>query len=498
MSTGTTSKTREIWDDFRSVFFSLNAWGWFVVVTHITLSYKFSHLWRLQTVIALVYAAGLKKVYDTYVYNFMASDRFQRNHEECPSNSRLPASQTAIDERIRAQIPSKRKTLAPDFNSGKRGADDATHTKRSLPRWTIRQSVSRRLSKEAPGKLNMDHVELTCIQFMSAYIMIVPSVLMCQVFNLVKLAIRKWLHGKGLLLPKPCDYEIAVGKMCLETMHAIHYLTKKPDEHVAVFAFDTLPYPVKNEIKIAQLFTIDIDLDSKRMVKAMLDERKLTASETFSFLCFLLPFHEHPKVHALANWGVNTLSKDSYVRWNSCVTVMYNYFGFTTFTQATQAWQDLGVIGVECQIVQDILELGVQEGIPPHARVVELRQYSSFVNFIVGVRNGFLNEFSKRKDDLTKIDGEGLFGGTVLHSLDHQMFETTVEDPLWIDHTHEEFGQLAAIAQVARVGFSTDLPLLPFNRKFSNAPHSFYQTVYRTAYRINPWFADRMDTCIIK
>jgi len=96
------------------------------------------------------------------------------------------------------------------------------------------------------------------------------------------------------------------------------------------------------------------------------------------------------------------------------------------------------------------------------------------------------------------IDGEALFACTVLHGLDHTMYTTQIKDCLWVDADHKEFGFMAECVQMVFEGFSKDLPLLPFNRRFQNARHPFYKAVYEGARTLNPWLADRMDTCIIK
>jgi len=61
------------------------------------------------------------------------------------------------------------------------------------------------------------------------------------------------------------------------------------------------------------LFAVDIDLDTKRFVKAKLDDLSLSlslslnAKETLTLI--LLWFNtigpQHVKIHAMANWGVN-------------------------------------------------------------------------------------------------------------------------------------------------------------------------------------------------
>ena len=45
---------------------------------------------------------------------------------------------------------------------------------------------------------------------------------------------------------------------------------------------------------------------------------------------------------------------------------------------------------------------------------------------------------------------------------------------------------------------SDDLPCVLFAREFRDAPMAFHQEVYRVGRQIDPFLADRMQTCIIK
>ena len=73
-----------------------------------------------------------------------------------------------------------------------------------------------------------------------------------------------------------------------------------------------------------------------------------------------------------------------------------------------------------------------------------------------------------------------------------------VPDALLLDETHPRFGGMAEIAAFTRAGFSDDLPLLAFRRKFASMRHPFYRKIYSIAATIDRQYADMMDTCIIK
>ena len=110
-----------------------------------------------------------------------------------------------------------------------------------------------------------------------------------------------------------------------------------------------------------------------------------------------------------------------------------------------------------------------------------------------------MKEFAKHKaKEFPGVQGEALFTGTVLHSLDHLYAELAIEDELWLDINDARFGVMAQICRIVRAGFVSDLPCLTFHKSFKNSGHPFYEAVYEKAAKIDKYLADNMDTCIIK
>ena len=121
----------------------------------------------------------------------------------------------------------------------------------------------------------------------------------------------------------------------------IHYYarTKKDSDlgYIAGFFFADFPYVDGNcDYKVADLFAVDIDLDTNKFIKAKMDDIDLTASETLILLWFNTIGAQHVKLHSMANWGVNNddavKETNSFLHRNSVVTVIYNYFGYSTFS----------------------------------------------------------------------------------------------------------------------------------------------------------------------
>jgi len=177
---------------------------------------------------------------------------------------------------------------------------------------------------------------------------------------------------------------------------------------------------------------------------------------------------------------------------------MYNHFGKSTFPRLAAFWARYGVSKYDFSNIGSVFDFGLATGVAYHGKTRQLQQHSELADFVIKVRNSFLNAFQEHKNDLKGIDGEAMFIGTILHSLDHTLMEWNLEDPLWLDVDSPDFGLMAEVGRFVRVGFVPDLPGLLFEKRFKDAPHKFYRTVYAHAARINRRFADHMDTCIIK
>lgn len=109
-----------------------------------------------------------------------------------------------------------------------------------------------------------------------------------------------------------------------------------------------------------------------------------------------------------------------------------------------------------------------------------------------------MNQFHIYKKSFPGVNGEAMFVGTIIHSLEHTMAHRNLEDPLWLNSEDPKFGLMAQIGQIVKVGFVADLPGLYFHKRFKGSKHPFYEAVYEKAARINQDLADNMDTCIIK
>lgn len=367
------------------------------------------------------------------------------------------------------------------------------------------------MGEEPAEKLHMDHVYIKYIDLLWGYIFIGPCSHLLMLKGTFILKLRICLIKRGLWRYKKCDdVERLVGTLCLEGSQVIHYFAKTKDNsklgNIAGFFFADFPY-IDNDLnyKIADLFAVDIDLNTKRFVKAKLDNVDLTADDALILLWFNAISAQHVKVHAMANWGVNChpsiKSTNPFLYQNSVVTTIYNFFGYSGFSGYFKTWEKQGFLTdgwFEQQSFIKCCNHGIDHGIGQHGNIIDLVPHSRFVNFIVRLRATFMDQFAKHKTDFPGIDGEALFVGTIIHSLDHTFQEWNLTDPLWLNIDNPKFGKMAELGRIVRIGFVEDVPFLYFNKRFKGSNHPFYKTVYEKAAKIDKELADVMDTCIIK
>ena len=439
----------------------------------------------------------------------LRDDRYERWQEKCPSNSQKPLerSENETTNLILSAVAKRRPSIVDDINAApKFPRESAELSKRSHASPVIRPSGPsgpKNLSKETHrnSTQDMDHVRIKFIDYLWASVFVGPNAVFLWVTGILWLIVRQILHKRGWISPKPCDPRRVVGQLVLESMEAMHFTCERKEGEDKIATFCWTNFPLLNAdgtVTYADLFTVDINLSTKLMTKAKLDERTLTAWETITLIYFNSVFVSHPKIHAYANWGVNDNIPNSFVRRMSVTTVLYNYYGYTVFKQLAALWYSLGLCKQNYYNIEEVINHGMKEGVFRHSNLRKFVKHSTLVSFVMKVRNGFMNAFRKYREELHGIDGEALFIGTIIHSLDHSFLEWNLEDPLWLDSDSKDFGAMAELCRFARVGFVPDLPALLFRTRYKDSPHPFYQEVYHHAARIDKTLADHMDACIVK
>ena len=321
--------------------------------------------------------------------------------------------------------------------------------------------------------------------------------------GLAKMVFRRWLKAKGIIKGRPASTEVTVAKLILETTLAAYFLDSTEDEDgnlIGRFVWVDIPvFYAGDRMRIFERLTIVIDLTNHRWLSTqLLGHGPVSARDTLCLMGFILVVPTHVKMHSYANWAVDLESKNAFVRRMSVITVMYNYFGFSSSTGTMALVHKAGLATSAYAEIKTCFVKGINSGMHNHAAIRSLASYSDFVKFIIHIRRKFLHCFAKYTEDFPSISGEALFIGTVLHGLDHTMMAKMVKDPLWAEAEDPVFQNCAEVLQIVRAGFVDDLPFIAFNHKYKNAGHPFYREMYKFAATVNQQMADSMDCCIIK
>lgn len=446
-----------------------------------------------------------------FVYNkhnqHFGGKRLAREHEDCPTSTMLEPPEVKKWKRNQERVLAMSELHEENFGS----CELLEHVK-EVNHDRLVHSKFRHIDTDKKAKaevLDMDHVYLNFPQFLWAFTFIGPFSYLLWVRNVYMLRLRVFLQKKGIVKMKPIDYEKVVATLCLEQSQAIHYFAKTGKDsklgNIAGFFFADFPHVNnKGEIEIANLFAVDICLDTHKMVKCKLDDEHLSAKEALILLWYNTIAAQHVKLHAMGNWGVNMDDNvkvlNPFLHQSSLVSVIYNYFGFSCFNGYMNLWKKQGLLSPQWdpQSLQKSFIHGVKENIWQHAHIMELAPHSDFIKFVIRIRSVFHTEFKKNKKVFPGVDAEGLFTGTILHSLDHALMEWNLDDPLWLDVDDPRYGLMAEIGRIVRVGFVPEVPGFYFNRKWYNTGHPFYEAVYQHAVTVNKKFANAMDTCICR
>ena len=305
----------------------------------------------------------VSRCYILWLTEFGQGGRFFRSHQKCPSNKRLPP------------VGQKKK-------------------KKEL----------RRLSSfdtKVADTLDMDHIHLPFHYFLWGMTFIWPLVVFQGVRGLITLRLRSGLQH--WIKPKPFDPAKVCHDFCLYGAMAIYFIGFN-ENGTARFFFGDLPIINKDGLIRIKKLRVDIDLKTKRLHSAALDEKSnLSAKEVLILLSFYVAFANHVKIHAVANWAVQVEKsgeKTSFLSRNSIATVMYNYFGYRGFVDQFSTFQAMGLLSPDLQskVVTESFDHAIMSGVHEHSSVTKLFKYSSFVRFIVKTRTIFIREFNKHHD----------------------------------------------------------------------------------------------------
>jgi len=396
----------------------------------------------------------------------------------------------------------------------KSASGSVSHDARTAPRLETSELGNHlnALQVEEASTLVMSKLHVPLWDYLWVWLFVAPNATWLWATGVVTLLVRQWLEKRGLIKRTYFSAPQVAAQLVLEQMQIIYYVRtehrflswRKDKAPIGVFVWEKFPALDENgQYKVYTEMRIELDLAGKRFYQGWLKHQSgelepLSADQAVIMIWFDTISATHVKLHAYANWATNVSVPMKFAKRNSVITVMYNYFGYETFPRLARMWRDTGVAKKDFTRITDVFDHGVAHGVPKHPRLKEMTQHSQLANFVVKTRNNFLNLYSDYRAEFLAMDGEAMFIGTVLHSLDHSLMSWNLLDPLWLNVDDPKFGICAEIGRFVRVGFVDDLPFISFAKRYRDAPHPFYQAVYKQAKGINKRLADHMDTCIIK
>jgi len=386
------------------------------------------------------------------------------------------------------------------------------------------------------GILDFDHIQLPFLDFLWGRIMITfPFIVtVCwEIFSFgsyrasfLRVYTRRFFEKIGILtplnLPDPSE---SFAKFILGTSVSIFYqgpLRHQKDGSVeATFIIEDAAIPKGVGGVEYGRFEAVVDVSKKRLVRAsytpMVGPHGLLKRETIQMtpadaLLFIVSesiSHVHSQMHSWANWGVSTCSRNPFVARMSKISVIYNHMGSEGAPCAIDLIHTVGItkfVNYETwNGKRDLYSHGeqrkgllsrVQRHPNHHANIADLMPYSPFISFVINVRNFFMQEFKKYENtDFAGIHPEALFLGTVLHGIEHE--NAFLVDINEFRATMEYFAPLEEVVVTVHQ-LADGCHWFPFPYKFKDAPHPFYQAVYKFAKSLDPNMADLMDACIIR
>jgi len=401
-----------------------------------------------------------------------------------------------------------------DFANRRKTQYDAPPKRRNATESADNTEDSQDIHK--PGRKDMDSLYIGFFDFVFYLLLIIPSQQFVFWREFVSLNLRRFIHSnvkslRGTRFLKHWDPKVIGGRMLLETSEMIYLVHIRTSEDGCITGHyewtDFMYVTNTGELKKADRVTMEIDLQTKLLVAAHLDDQELSACEAVQLLAMHVATVMHPVLHTYSNWGIDVHHPDPFVRRMGKVTIIYNYLGSTWFPRSTlpflTRWGYLfepshQSAGQVADNMKQILHSEWLKGLPSHHACAQLVPYSTLARFITKLCKSFGEIFDKYGEEFEEIERDAMFTGTVLHSLDHTMFTKVLEDPMWLFLDDTEFSASGKIAAFANACLSRDLPGLLFDKRFKDASHPFYKEVYEEAKLINPELADLIDTCIIK
>ena len=184
--------------------------------------------------VAIAYGMLAYNVFTQYEKEF-GGKRLSRQHDECPTSSKLEPPDVRNWKSNQQQVLENSKLHPTNFASCELLRDVAKVNHDRLV------YAPRKSDKSKADVLDMDHIYVNYFQLLWAFTFVGPFSYLLWKKGVTMLRLRVFLAKIGMVKKKPVDLEALVGKLVLEQSQAIHYFatTKKDSKlgNIAGFFF---------------------------------------------------------------------------------------------------------------------------------------------------------------------------------------------------------------------------------------------------------------------
>lgn len=434
--------------------------------------------WWALAVVFLLEALYVRWCYIDWVLHF--SSRHRRSSPESPSHFRAPTVENRAEVARRATTKHSGRCPFSNSAAGKISAScpfsqrpnrqtlvsstlDAIASQ-PAPKSTAHARRAKRLSgcpaeprpcrrsaelRPGPGgersgvtamRLDMNHVY---VEFPD-YLWVAHAVMLPLILNFVlgfaRMHLTNALRAVGLTAaPTDRDVHRGICDMLLETSLAVHvqHVETGIGGTTATFMFTTFPFFVNvlpgwhpDHAKVLEpagrntLAVFKIDVSNRRLLEAELGRSQLHAADALLLLGFHSAGFVHVQLHAYANWAIDPAAthKHEYLRKMSVVTAAFNHAGRVAHPRV----QSLVFSEGHGREIKAVFTEAMNCSCPAHPQVRALAGHSRLVRFLTLLRPIFFRHYGEAVGAglfPENHSAEAYFLGTVVHSLDHSLYE---------------------------------------------------------------------------
>jgi len=364
------------------------------------------------------------------------------------------------------------------------------------------------------GLEKMDHHRLSLLSYLFVITITLPNATTLWFINNILFKFMSFFQT-----PKEFNYHEQIIDVIMNSS-LCRYVNERVDKNIFRFVFDDLPIMKTWEhAEKDAILEVEIDFKSRRVLSSSLqmveDKLDLELEDLFTCIYFHAITTSHVQSHAMANFCVDTQVDNEELSFLSNLTIAYNYYGRKSVENCFATLALFGMLDQRPVSFTKSLQIGCNCRIMEHGNKLlhKLREYSPYIYFTLKLRKFFLDAYDEsiKHGSLlsANIDGEALFVGTVIHSLDHYGLE--LADPRAFKCVNPLFEPMMQMCRVVRVGFVEDIPGFLFSTRFRDLQSPFYTQIYDFAKALDDImkskfqgytgrceFADQIEAAIIK